>query len=423
VRTSLSLTALLALVGGCHDFSKIRPAVDAATDGPLPSVAGLVLRYETMDPTPFRDMAKLNVWNVAIPPGMTSPTATSDASGSFVLDDVPVGAAAELELRPVVDQLPNDAGMVAAGVRTHVSLRIPPSLPLQQNVPLVSFPWLAQVAVDCGIYPTIDKSLYGDGGFTDGDFVSRSVVLGELQEADGTPYKGAAVQPGDITVLLGDMDPEPNNVGNPDTGSPRSSVCFLDRNLSTGEYIGSKATSSTAANRFVMFRVRNSDGTGQGTAVVHVKGFAPSSVYLLSSGAIGVVALRVGDDPSPPMTAPPRTFHNDVYPLLGMLGCLGGCHTPPDGTGYTMTQVRNLPGLDLSSETMALSTLMAGESDSCVNVATPSRVCPADPAKSLMLTLPLTHTDNSGHPYPVFDSTNDPNYMVIEQWISENLPP
>ena len=417
------------------DAPQVTDATDATVDASAPpSIIGVVRRYESVDKAPFARGADLNVWNIAIPPAagsttVTSPTAVSAVDGTFRLDDIPQGAAAELELRPNSDLLPNDAG-VASGVRTHVSMRVPTNLPLQNDVPLVSFTWLAQVAVDCGVggFTTLDQALYDMNGFTNGYFISRSVVLGELQATDGGPYLGSSIAPSDITVDVGDDEPFHNNVNNAeDTDNlPAVQVCFLDTNASTHQYVGSKATASVhGANRFVMFRVRNlTPGIGKGNAVVHVKGFAPASVYLLASGSIGVVSLRVGADPSPPTIPPTRTFHDDVYPLFGNLGCLSGCHVPPNGTGYVATGSHGIGGLDLSTESAALASLRLGETAACATDATVlTRLCPADPPRSLLLTVPLTQPTNSNHPYPVFDSTNDPNYLIVKQWIAQQPKP
>ena len=122
-------------------------------------------------------------------------------------------------------------------------------------------------------------------------------------------------------------------------------------------------------------------------------------------------------DSAPPSVPPTRTFHDDVYPLLVRLLCSKGCHTPPNGVGFVATNGPSIGGLDFSSEAAALATLVMGETAACVNVnAAPVRLCPGAPAKSLLLTASLTGTDSA---YPVFDSTNDPNYLVIEQWIAQ----
>jgi hypothetical protein len=456
--------AALACLAGCHDFSAIKPAltspspdasrgmpdgsapdrttspVDAhadtgtriLTDASIPSFAGVVRRYERIDGTAFLPGADLDAWNIAIssPSGTSdvSPKATSLADGSFDLTDLPAGAAAELWVRPsaAVDLLPNGKSLPLA-FRTDVSVRVPTALPAKQDLPLVSYAWLSQVAVDCGIFPDLDTALYGAGGNTTNDyFVTRSVVIGELQSADGGPYTGPPIGPDDISVVLDNGTQYVNRSNNPNdtTNTPATRVCFLDSNTTTGEYVGSASAVSTAANRFVMFRVRNA-GTaiGNGAAVVHVTGFAPASVYLLASGSVGVVALRVGTDPKPPATV----SFDDVYSLLktDALNCVSACHTPPDGVGYQMSMARGPMNtkLDLSTQTAALAALQAGESASCVgaNASVVARLCPGDPARSLLLTVPLTQSDNRSHPYPVFDSTSDPNYLLIYQWIS-NLP-
>jgi hypothetical protein len=458
---------LVTLTAGCHDLSKIKPALvvaDGGGDAPLdvggdapadvpgpetdapedplsarndtqdaetspdrmetrtdgddgaatPSVVGVVRRYETLDKTAFTNIAELNVWNIAVAGSTsTSPATDSASDGSFRLFDIPAGAVAELELRPKNDRLPNDAG-VAGGTRTHVSMRMPASLPLQADVPLVSFVWLAQVAVDCGLYTTLDAALYDMYGRFNGDFVSRSVVLGELQAIDGTPYLGTPVSPSDITVAVGDQNPFVNNV----TAAAGNTVCFLDTNATTRQFVGSKATKSTSANRFVMFGVRNGNTQvlGSGNAFVYVTGFVPQSVYLLASGSLGVVTLQVGSAPPPPPVAP--TFHDKIYPLFGDLGCLSGCHTPPKGAGYIGSQARGLTGLDFTTEDSALKGLRLGENASCLtddNVKV--RLCPSAPDKSLVLTVPLTQPTTAGHPYPVFNNTNDPNYQLVRAWV------
>ena len=433
----LMLPSLLSVLFGCHDLGAIKAArvadgstetdagdagpgeggidagggtdADGATDtgGDAPAsgnvvLTGIIRNYFSLDPQSFRAGAKVLITNTA-PPFASAPSAA--ANGAYRISDIPLASLIDLEID--VDQ---SAGQppVPNYIQTRTSTLLTDATAQTLDLPAVTYAWMAQVAYQCGLFPTLDAALQ-QGGFVNTYFTQRSPIFGTLTDTAGQPLAG--VGRAAIKVDLGGYT-------NPNAGdSDPAKVCFLVRDNTAGQYAGSSNAMSDATGRFVVFRNRNLTETGQGLAVVHATGFAPQSVRLRSSGNIGVVTLAQGVDSSPPAMP---LFATDVYPLFAKLGCKG-CHVPPSGPGFLQSAVRGGMHLDLSgTPSQVYASLSAGGVAGCDNAATPQRLCPPLPGASLLLKKPLAETSPtpSDHQVDVFDSVNDPDYKTISQWIA-----
>lgn len=442
-------TVVWSLIGasffGCHNLSAIKPAIggdggadtppasdgapgmdvggdrnsdspsgtdaDASGDGggdagaPTVLLTGVVRNYFSLDPGSFRGGAKVLITNTA-PPFTSLPSRTSD--GAYSISAVPSASLVDLEID--VDQSTGTPS-VPSYVQTRVSTLLTEAAAQTLDVPVVTYAWMAQVAYQCGLFASLDAALQ-QGGFVNPYFTERSTVFGTLVNASGQPVAGVARAA--ISVDLGGYV----NPGAGDTDPNPAKVCFLVRDATSGQYIGSANAASDATGRFVVFRLRNNiaGGPGQGLAVVHAIGYAPQSVRLRSSGNIGVVTMTVGVDTMPPAVP---VFMTDVFPLFAKLGCRG-CHFPPTGPGYVNSVVRGGMHLDLSgTPAQVYASLSAGGSAGCDNPATPQRLCPNAPAASLLLKKPLAEVfpEPTDHQIDGFADSNVPDYRTIFRWI------
>jgi hypothetical protein len=286
--------------------------------------------------------------------------------------------------------------------------------PLALDVSVIEYRWLAQVATDCGIFPTLDDALYKPGtGNVNFYFINRATIIGEVFELDGAP---AALSRDKIQVL---DDGWTNRHGDPaDDDEFPTHVCFLEPNPATGTYVGSPED-HTNSGRFVMFRVRNGKGVSNGFAQVQIPGYPDGLVVLRSAGDMGVVTIQKGV--APPPTPPSRSFADNVLPLMVQLGC-PSCHTPGK-PGYELSQSRGGLKADYSGTAEEVRAVLMAAADTCTET-NPVRVCLSRPTSSLLYTKPRLETgdtasDHLGIAFPDGSTVLD----VILAWISNGAQP
>ena len=152
------------------------------------------------------------------------------------------------------------------------------------DIPAVSHDWLEAVAKDCG-------ALAADTSAEDVQryFNQRSTLVVDVV---GEGVAGIIQEQINVDVAL-DGPPYPN-FGNPDPDAMwPTRVCFLDGPDAGGALRGGTVNQTTGLGRFVVFRVRNEDGRGNGTATVRIVNFDSSRpVEFVGSGSTAVV--RVG---------------------------------------------------------------------------------------------------------------------------------
>lgn len=363
-------------------------------------VTGVVYDFSTIDNAPLAGVTT-RVTNLARLPE-SGPT---DATGAYSLTGLVPGTLLDL----AADFPQNDPVFVPAAITTRFSTQVPNDNPAPLDMPVVTYEYLAQVAFECGLFPTLEEAI-GDGAVNT-FFVQRSTVFGTLVDSDGAGVP--TVSRAAIQAELGNWANFHDNLL--DTDSEPAQVCFLEEDAATGTYVGTTDQLSNDSGRFVMFRVRNDAGLGQGGLTVRATGFNDTSVSLPSSGNIGVVELLRNDEPIP------RDFAIDVFPVFTTYGCVG-CHTaggPPGAVHDGFEADWDLTPFEVWQN-------MVGPGTVCNVPDDPHRVCTNDPALSLFVTRPLTDLPGMPdvHPIDIFPSIDDPTLQVIMQWIEQGaLPP
>lgn len=338
---------------------------------------------------------------------------TSNASGAYTLPDLDVNTALELEM-----SFEQTNPTVPSGVLVTRFLAGNASQTMTLDVPVVDYHWLAKVAFECGIFPSLAEATYQDVQNSTGVnfyYISRSTVIVEVQNEDGTP---APVNRSDIVVSV---DGYMNSHETPDDTEflPRAHVCFLEPD-STGVFKGVDTDRGTSG-RFVVFRVRDAGGTGAGFARVLLPGFPPGAVNLRSSGSVGYVRIRQGEGPEP-LPSRPITFEQDIYPLFTELTCVA-CHRP-GGPGYEMGMIRGGFRADFSGTVdQVFEVLTAPPSEGCDTGAVQARVCTAKPEASLLYTKPRLETGSepSDHKGIAFPEDTLALKLILE-WIRNGAP-
>jgi hypothetical protein len=282
------------------------------------------------------------------------------------------------------------------------------------DLPVVQFKWLAQVAVQCGIFTSLDKALFQAGTKNINNyFTKRATIVGQVLENKTTPAKLNRV---DISVEINGFV---NHFQNPaDTDPFPATLCFLEPDPSTGEYRGVNAP-QTSSGLFVMFRASNDVNTGSGTGKVEIPGFPPGDLDV-SSGTIGFVHIQrdVGEG----LPARRLTFERDVYPFFAKKTCSSDCHRP-GGAGYEMAPERQGPNgtyrADWSASVEAVYDNLTKPFDTnCAQGGDlAARVCLAMPTASLLYRKPSGLIYHSGFNF----GTRDEMVVNILQWIQDGV--
>lgn len=294
------------------------------------------------------------------------------------------------------------------------------------DLPMVQFRWLATVAFQCGIFPTLQDALNGTQAYLN----TRSTVIGQVLNADNSVASTFDRQ--DITVFLknamsGVDYPNPNPA---DVDTNPTRICFLEPDPTNGNAYKGVDEDHSSSGRFIVFRVVNDRGTGTGAAHVDIPGFpsAPQPTTLsLSAGSVGFVQIRKGDGTD----LPPRklSFSRDVYHFFSQTDkyqCIIACHRPggaavmsmyartgPGGTMY-------LPDWSGTSQAVYNNLTLSDPSFETDCDTTPARVCTKKPDASLLYRNPTGMASHSGQ---IDLTATDPFMVTALQWITDGALP
>lgn len=412
-----------ACVAGTCDATK--KACEAACGGPDDCESKVCLQDGTCE-SPFVTMTGPSVQfpSKNVVPGLSikatnllpdQPSTTSDANGIYALGGLPPLSLVDLDLEWTGQTAPVFLPLPLRTTRVSVRAEGDAKHTKAATLTAVPFMWLAQVAVDCGIFPDLDAATGESEGGVNPYWVQRSTVV--LDWVD----QGVKVSRDDVTVNLGGLDNE--HASPTDTDPQKTHLCFLN---SSGSVTADAQVTTPA--RAVMFRVRNPKGTGFGVAEARVTGFESRTVSLRSSGQIGVVTLGKGQ-PLGPQEPIQRTFEGDIVPLFKRYACIG-CHSPPgadhpEGTrpGYEKSKPRgpNQLRADFSGDADALyAVLTATDGGDCATPESSERVCVDAPEASLFAHKPFIEPPGSeDHQMGYFASPHDPDYRAIVEWIQQ----
>lgn len=348
---------------------------------------------------------------------------TSAITGQFTLDELPPQSALDIEVESAETRV-DDTPIPSQLRRTRITAdtNVDPETPVKElNPPSVPFSWLADAAVDCGLFEARADIL--TGAAVHPFFIQRSTLILEVRDERGQPDQEITRQ--DIEVALGGF---PNtHLTAEDDAELKPFACALDRSEEGGAHLIGLADSDTSpTGRFVFFGLRNPGQTGVGRAVVSVAGYPERNVLFGASGNIGVAQIGAGADFSPLPDAP-RDFERDVIPVLQASGCTA-CHAAGEpGADQAQTRGPDMLAADFdAAPDDVYAALMANDGD-CTDDSTPARVCVEAPEKSLLLSMPLSDApepENHGNVADgggggVFVSPLDPGYQVLFQWIKQ----
>lgn len=331
--------------------------VDAAGDVDAPPAPALQVTGKSKDYFTAVTLATVSITTTGMQPEVTG---ASDSQGDFVLDNVPPGSVFYVDTRRELYR---------------------PTRNLAVKVTEASV-----VADQLGVSIADSRRQYVTLGLT--PTAGRAVVFAELKRPNGMPLEGVPL----ADVVLADGLGAPVGLGpfffgaNGDLVSNatlatstafggRARVGFLD--VPPGEHV---------------FKVTYTTGAG-----------APrtdeTTIVTTADGA----TLTVNPAPAMGPGSGARTFTADVYPRLqtaanGGLGC-ANCHRMG---GVAAVLPYDLPVM------MTYDAIMAR----------PGVVNLTAPADSMLLTKPL-YEDPPNHPNATFLDVNDPDYLVIMQWIMQ----
>ncbi len=216
-------------------------------------------------------------------------------------------------------------------------------------------------------------------GFSVSASSTNGVVLMQLVDSSGAPKSGV---PGSDIVLAGS------------TGS--SGPHFLDASLAP-----STATSSSSSGWAVFFNVpAGAVALGQAANATVTLSMTESPV---AAGAVTIATVTVTSGAPPP--APTNvSFSQQVVPIFSNRGCTA-CHSG------------NKIGANLGD--LALDGGANHIYSQLTNPLHPMIIQVANPAKSLVLTMPSYENPPDAHPNVTFTGPQDPDYQKILAWITE----
>jgi hypothetical protein len=241
--------------------------------------APLVLHGTVFDPDTSQAVAGVSLVQTA---SGSQPTPPSNGSGDFEYAVAAPEAALDLTLQRQA------SGGIPAFQRTLLRIDAPRAVAERSlRLPSVSHEWLVEVATDC---EAITSSM--TPAEIDAYFNLRSTLLVEVPNTPNITRDRIKA-----TVSRGSDAPWVNEHESPldvSFGAP-AHVCFLQRE--GNRVVGGLGTATTDLGQFVMFRVRNAQGGGGGTAVVSIDGLPGSAaVNIEAAGETGVVRLGAGWD-------------------------------------------------------------------------------------------------------------------------------
>ena len=387
----------LLAAAGCQGILGIPSEGQIGCPSPcMPTVSGRAVRAESTQ-TPPEALSNVTVRLTSVTPAQS---VTTGADGTYAFMDLAEGTALQFDVS-IPQTGPDPQGLLdtrfAAGTATTDTV---------VDVPVVQFRWLAQVAVDCGIFPTLNDALFEPGtSNVNSYFVTRTTIVGQVLEENGSP---AALDRADITVVINNYlnyQANPSDTTNP----PAATICFLEPNVGMGVYQGSNEDHSTSG-RFVMFRARNDIGAGTGMGEVRIPGFPKGSLNV-ASASIGFVRIKLGD--GEPLPARPRTFERDVYHYFADKACTT-CHKP-GAVGVTDSPVRMGYSADWSGTVQNVFDALTVPDMTGCDGATPARVCKVKPDASLLYVNPAGLGTHPGIVLP----SDDPMLAAVLAWITD----
>jgi hypothetical protein len=401
-----TLICILALAG-------CRGILDIPSEGklgcPAPcrvTVSGRAVHAESLDAS---QPALANV-TVELTSLDSSPEVVTEASGAYSFSGLKPGTPIAFNLSvpqtgPNVQGLLDTLYVVGSAETTDITV----------DLPVVQYRWLAKVAFQCGIFASLDKALFEPGTMNlNTYFLTRATIIGQVLEQDGSPAK---LDRANISAVIDDFRSFNQNPA--DTLPFPATLCFLEPDPPTGEYRGVNANQTTSG-RFVLFRARNTLGTGSGMGEVRIPGFSPAALDV-SSGSIGFVHMRRGDSILLPDR--PLTFEGDIYHYFTDKTCNVSCHRP-GGIGYVTAPARPGPnGLtyraDWSGSVDAVFDNLTKpfDTDCALGDDTAARVCQALPTASLLYQKPGGLVYHSG----LNLGTKDEMIVFALQWIKDGL--
>ncbi|HEY7955763.1 MAG TPA: hypothetical protein VII38_10745 [Polyangia bacterium] len=209
------------------------------------------------------------------------------------------------------------------------------------------------------------------------------------------------------TLIVQVLDP----TGKPEANVPAAALAptgttgakgpyFLDANKQPAPAL----TATSASGYAVYFEVPAGSVSFASAGGYTVTGTAAP----IGAGLTTLAAIEAA--PGAPSTTPPKnvSFSTQIVPIFMRRGCVN-CHS---GNG---------PGRDLGGLTLDASIVIDYREltqEISPNFKT-TRVNLADPAKSLVLTMPSYENPPDAHPTVVFPSSADPDYQLLLTWITE----
>lgn len=403
------------------------------------TLEGLVLNAQAAADTPVSE-ADLQIANIDPPLSFMD----TPASGEYEISDIPPGSLIDVSL----DVEEGWAGDPNSAFRTVHQISIGLAETQAADLKVVEYNWLGQVALDCGVYDfgagatqwdvicapggdgVAEPGCAGDGEGVSSFILTRSSVFGTLYEEDGTTPFTESLSRASLSVVMSNNGMDAANVeNNPGDGDAFPfHVCWLDEQ--DGALVGSPALQNTTGH-FVLFRVRNSIGLGQGNVAIEAAGFDSANVRLSSSGSIGVVRMNRNN------RIIERDFAIDVYPMFEEWDCLL-CHAT-GGVGATLGERDGFfADWSLSPDEVYDNIVGPGtDCDTTVPLDDPSwgtdpgvssgrlRVCTNQPDESLLIMRPTAGLPlfNEVHPADIFPGPEHPQMEVVRQWVEQGANP
>jgi len=363
-----SLTWFGIALAGCAGEAPDTPAGPDAGAGAdaAPPISGQRVSGKTLDYfAPNTPMTDATITSDGIDPPMTT---TSTTGGEFALDDVPVGSKLYFTVRRELYRPTRNTPVTVEGEPVTADLYLIAVADANRQYTTVGLP---APAPDAGTAILIAE-LRRNNGNPLVDIPAENITL---VDANDQPVPGA-VGP----YFMGEVDVDPQLlVATAFDG--RSRVALLD--VPPGSYT---------------LKVTHPNNQG-GTNTLTVP------VTLDANGATLAVTGGQDDDGGGGGNVMNPKFGMHVYPRLqkaavGGLGC-ANCHTE-GGLAGAVIQFDLPPDLVLQNM-----------------LARPGLIDLVTPAESLLLTKPLYEPPPYNHPNATFVDTNDPDYKLILQWISQ----
>lgn len=240
---------------------------------PTVTLRGVVRRFESGEPSGGVQVTAFV--------GATAPIDPTSSAGTGEYSVVGIEAGSTVDLQLEAPDEP-ERGLPTALLQTRLRVEVGDEPEQELDLPTVDYDWLTRTADECGAIQ--DTSLSPEL------FFARSTTLVVEVRAGGVPVAGISRDTLQISLRNGaTTQPNEHDVQRDASDTNPTFVCVLEQG--NGELVGGQQTVSTSLGRFIVFRLRNAQGTGSGEAVVRLPEGNPSSVELRQSGQSGVILL------------------------------------------------------------------------------------------------------------------------------------